>query len=47
MPASRHARTYTKEEVLASAMDYFHGDELAASTWVNKYALRNKEGHLV
>ena len=47
MPASRHARTYSKEEVLASAMDYFHGDELAASTWVNKYALRNKEGHLV
>ena len=47
MPSAQRTRTYTKEEVLAAAMAYFHGDELAASTWVNKYALRNREGDLV
>ena len=35
-----------KEQVLAAAMDYFKNDELAATTWMNKYALRNSKGEL-
>ena len=34
----------TREEVLQSSLDYFNGDSLAASVWVDKYCLRNKEG---
>jgi ribonucleoside-diphosphate reductase alpha chain len=26
-------------------LKYFGGDELAATTWMNKYAVRDKEGH--
>lgn len=40
-------RTYTEEEVLASSLDYFNGDDLSATTWMNKYALKNKEGQFV
>ncbi|HQW87152.1 MAG TPA: ribonucleoside-diphosphate reductase, adenosylcobalamin-dependent, partial [Flavobacteriales bacterium] len=35
------------EEALANARAAFLGDELAATTWVNKYALRDAAGHLV
>src|SRR5262245_38779691 len=38
---------YDREDVLAEALRYFQGDELAATTWVNKYALRDNEGHLL
>ena len=31
---------YTPEEIMRSSVDYFHGDELAANVWMNKYALR-------
>lgn len=34
------------QETLEASITYFKGDELAASTWVNKYALRNKNGVL-
>jgi ribonucleoside-diphosphate reductase alpha chain len=40
-------KTYTQEEVLKNALDYFKGDDLAATTWLNKYALRDGDGHLV
>lgn len=39
--------TFTKEQVLINAKAYFYGDELAATTWLNKYALRNGDGELV
>ncbi len=39
--------TFTKEEVLANALAYFKGDELAATTWLNKYALRDGDGVLI
>ena len=39
--------SYSKEEVLAAALEYFHNDELAATTWMNKYALRNTKGELI
>jgi len=32
---------------LQAATEYFNGDELAASVWRNKYALRDKEGNVV
>lgn len=38
--------TYTYEEVIASATEYFDGDELAASVWLNKYALKDSAGNL-
>ena len=38
--------SYTYEEVLASAIDYFGGDELAANVWLNKYALKDSYGHI-
>jgi len=37
-------RTYTYEEVLEASLLYFKGDELAATTWIKKYAVRNKKG---
>ena len=40
-------KTYTPEEVLKNALAYFKGDDLAATTWMNKYALRDGDGHLV
>ena len=38
------AATYTYDEVFASSLEYFNGDELAANTWVTKYALKNPDG---
>ncbi|UCE93366.1 MAG: adenosylcobalamin-dependent ribonucleoside-diphosphate reductase [Flavobacteriaceae bacterium] len=35
---------YTYEEVLKSSLSYFNGDELAATTWINKYALKKSDG---
>jgi ribonucleoside-diphosphate reductase alpha chain len=35
---------YTYDEVLTSSLSYFKDDELAATTWINKYALKNNEG---
>lgn len=32
---------YSFDEVYKATLDYFQGDELAASTWVTKYALRD------
>ncbi|MCT4623179.1 MAG: ribonucleoside-diphosphate reductase, adenosylcobalamin-dependent, partial [Schleiferiaceae bacterium] len=39
--------TYTREEVLEKALAYFEGDELAATTWMNKYAMKTKDGQFV
>jgi len=35
---------YTYEEVLKTSLSYFNGDELAATTWINKYAVKNSDG---
>jgi len=37
-------KIFTHKEVLESALKYFNGDELAATTWINKYAMKNKNG---
>lgn len=39
-------KTYSYEEALATATDYFKGDTLAASVWVNKYALKDSFGKI-
>lgn len=39
-------KTYTHEEVLKAATDYFKGDVLAANVWMNKYALKDSLGNL-
>ena len=39
--------SFSYEEVLKSSLEYFSGDELAATTWINKYAMKNKQGKLV
>lgn len=36
-----------REEVIARALEYFEGDELATKIWIEKYALHDKEGNLV
>jgi ribonucleoside-diphosphate reductase alpha chain len=36
--------TYTYEEVLTNSLSYFNNDELAATTWINKYAVKNSNG---
>lgn len=37
-------KRYTYEEVLKTSMKYFNNDELAATTWMNKYAVKDKTG---
>ena len=38
--------TYTYDQVIESATEYFSGDELAANVWLNKYALKDSAGNL-
>jgi ribonucleoside-diphosphate reductase alpha chain len=40
------AKNYSYEDVLASAREYFKGDELAATVWINKYALKDSAGNI-
>jgi ribonucleoside-diphosphate reductase alpha chain len=36
--------TFSYEQVVAASLEYFKGDELAAKTWVSKYALKSPAG---
>src|SRR5512133_14459 len=38
--------TYSYEEAYQSTLEYFNGDELAATVWVNKYALKDSFGKI-
>ncbi len=38
---------YTYEQVLKACIEYFDGDELAATTWMNKYAVKNSKGQFL
>ena len=38
---------YTYEEVLKHSLSYFNNDELAATTWINKYAVKNSKGEFL
>ena len=37
---------YTRDEAIAATIEYFNGDELAASVWVDKYALKDASGNI-
>jgi ribonucleoside-diphosphate reductase alpha chain len=39
-------KTYTAKEAMEASVAYFNGDELAASVWVNKYALKDSFGNI-
>jgi ribonucleoside-diphosphate reductase alpha chain len=39
-------KKHTPEEALATATTYFEGDALAASVWMNKYALKDSDGNI-
>ena len=36
-------QTYTRDEALRSALDYFEQDEIAANTWLKKYCLADND----
>ena len=38
-------KSYTYTEVLKQCLDYFNNDELAATTWINKYCLKDRQGN--
>lgn len=38
---------FTLEEVNAATLEYFKGDELATSVWINKYALKDSDGDFI
>ncbi|MCD7711110.1 MAG: adenosylcobalamin-dependent ribonucleoside-diphosphate reductase [Porphyromonadaceae bacterium] len=40
------SKNYTYDEAFQSSLEYFHGDELAARVWVNKYALKDSFGNI-
>jgi ribonucleoside-diphosphate reductase alpha chain len=42
----RKLKVYDRDEVVKAAVEYFHGDELAANVWVNKYALKDSFGNI-
>ena len=39
-------KTYDRNEIFKSTLNYFGGDELATNTWINKYALKDSYGNL-
>jgi ribonucleoside-diphosphate reductase alpha chain len=39
-------QTYNYEEAYLSTLEYFRGDELAATVWINKYALKDSFGRI-
>lgn len=42
----KNRKTYSAKEALETSVTYFDGDELAASVWVNKYALKDSFGNI-
>ncbi len=43
---NKEMTTYSYEEAFQSTLEYFKGDELAATVWVNKYALKDSFGKI-
>ncbi len=39
-------KSYSYEEAFDASTAYFKGDELAASVWINKYALKDSDGNI-
>lgn len=42
----QNLKTYTFDEALKASTEYFHGDTLAATVFLNKYALKDSDGIL-
>lgn len=42
-----NSKTYTSEVVYQSSLAYFQGDELAATSWMNKYAMKDSESRFL
>ncbi|WP_242087464.1 adenosylcobalamin-dependent ribonucleoside-diphosphate reductase [Aestuariivivens sediminis] len=40
------SKTYTQDEAFEASLKYFKNDDLAARVWLNKYALKDSEGHI-
>ncbi|WP_425077549.1 adenosylcobalamin-dependent ribonucleoside-diphosphate reductase [Psychroserpens sp. S379A] len=40
-------KTYTYDDVFKHSLLYFNNDELAATTWINKYCLKDKQGNFL
>jgi ribonucleoside-diphosphate reductase alpha chain len=45
-PSNGPTKVYSHAEALNESTQYFNGDELAASVWINKYALKDSDGNL-
>ncbi|MDR0619888.1 MAG: adenosylcobalamin-dependent ribonucleoside-diphosphate reductase [Bacteroidales bacterium] len=45
-PQGEQDTKYDVDDVLAAATEYFEGDGLAASVWMNKYALKDSAGNV-
>ncbi len=45
-PQQKPLQGYTYEEAIQESTRYFDGDDLAASVWVSKYALKDSDGNL-
>ena len=45
-PIESEKKAYSNEEILEAATGYFKGDSLAASVWMNKYALKDSFGNV-
>lgn len=39
-------KSYTRQQALNAAIEYFNGDEMAAEVWVNKYSLKDSLGNI-
>ncbi|WP_100612491.1 adenosylcobalamin-dependent ribonucleoside-diphosphate reductase [Confluentibacter lentus] len=39
-------KTYTQDEAFNASLAYFNNDDLAARVWLNKYALKDSQGHI-
>ncbi len=46
MSENNTLKPYSYETVFKSSLEYFDGDELAASVWINKYALKDSEENI-
>lgn len=44
---AKASAVFSREEVLRASIAYFGGDELAATTWMNKYAMKDREGNFL
>ncbi len=46
MDNKEERKVYSNEEAVKASIEYFKGDELAGTVWVNKYALKDSKGNI-